>query len=440
MKTTKVLIILLVSFFFSQEIFAQETEKKEEKKSEFKVDASLRVRTEAINGYKKLPTENNNPNLTTDQQTRLNFAYKKDKMKFYISLQDARTWGEGDIRTGTGNFGNTASLDVFQAWASLKLGANSNLKLGRQALKVDGQRLIGARGWSNNGLSYDAAAFNFKKDGLSLSVVTSFNNQKYNLFADEYDTVTFNLKSMNYIHVGKKFNKNLYASFLALFTGKQPKNSPTIVQFKTTTGAFIKYNDSKLFAKGEAYYQLGKTIDGVDVAAYMFNAETGYNFGIPYIGVGVDYISGQDKDTDKADKFQSFENFYGARFKFNGNLNYFVLPKSTKFGGLVNPFVKLGLKMNKKNSLTAYYHMFQTQQDVVADAATGELYDKNLGSEIDIIYTYKINKEINIKAGYHTAFVSETLESFKGVTVGESETPHWFWLMFTFKPKLFSSK
>ena len=159
--------------------------------------------------------------------------------------------------------------------------------------------------------------------------------------------------------------------------------------------------------------------------------------GIPYFGVGIDYISGQDPN--ETETYQAFDNFYGARFKFNGNLNYFVTPGSTKNGGLVNPFVKLGLKFNKKHSLTAYYHMFQTNQDVV-NATTGEVYDKDLGSEIDLIYTYKINKEINIKAGYHTAFVSKTLESFKNVTVGESETPQWFWVMFTFKPKLFTSK
>ena len=156
MKITKIVIILSISFFFSQEIFAQEVEKKEEKKSEFKVDASLRVRGEAVNGYKKLPTENTEPNYTIDQQTRLNFAYKNNKMKFYISLQDARTWGQGNIRAGSGNFGDSASISAYQAWASLNLGANSNLKLGRQALKVDDQRLVCARGWSNNGLSYDA--------------------------------------------------------------------------------------------------------------------------------------------------------------------------------------------------------------------------------------------------------------------------------------------
>jgi len=435
MKTTKLIIILFVSFFFSQEILAQK-EKKDEKKSKLKIDASLRTRGEVINGYKSLPTENNSPNLVTSQQTRLNFGYENSKMKFYLSLQDARIWGEGDIVTGTGNFGNTASVDVFQAWASLKLSSSTDIKFGRQKLAVDGQRLIGGRGWNNNGLAYDAATLTYKKNGLSLNLVMSFNNQKYGVFVEDYDLDEKKMKSMNYLHISKKFNDDLYMSFLTLFTGFQPAGSPTIVQFKNTSGIFMKYDNKKIFAASEVYYQLGKTIGGQDVAAYLFNAEAGYNFGIPYIGAGIDYISGQSQD--ETEKYQAFDNFYGARFKFNGNLNYFVVPKSTKNGGLVNPFFKLGLKFNKKNSLTAYYHMFKTAQDVVN--GTGENYDKNLGSEIDLIYTHKINKEIILKAGYHTAFVSETLESFKGVTIGESETPQWFWVMLTFKPTLFSSK
>ena len=438
MKRVSLIVILLATSLFIQDINAQEKKKKEEKKSEFKVDASLRTRGEAINGYKNLPIEANNPNYNIDQQTRLNFAYKNDKMKFYLSLQDARTWGQGDIRTPTGNFGNKASVSAFQAWASLNLGTNSELKLGRQALNVDGGRFITARGWSNTGLSYDAVAFNYKKNGLKLSVVGSYNNQSYNLFADEYDVSTANnLKSVNYLHISKKINDNLYASVLSLFTGVQPQGTPTILQFKNTSGAFIKFNNKKLFAKAEVYYQMGKTTSGGDVAAHMFNAEAGYNTGIVYVGAGIDYLSGQDATV--TDKTMSFDYFYGARFKFYGNLNYFTGQGSTKNGGLVNPFARLNFKFNKKNSLKLTYHMFQTQQDVI-NAETGEAYDKNLGSEIDLMYIHKINKEINLKVGYHTAFVSETMETFKGVAAGQSETPQWFWVMLTFKPKFFSSK
>ncbi|MBN1252901.1 MAG: alginate export family protein [Bacteroidales bacterium] len=435
MKTTKVIIILLVSFFFLQDIFAQEVVEKKEELKKITIDAELRTRGEILNGYKSLPTENNFANYTINQLTRLNFGFENDKMEFYISLQDSREWGEGDIYTATGNFGNTASIDVFQAWAKLKLSDNSNLQLGRQKLAVDDQRLVCARGWSNYGISYDAASLNYKKEGLTFSMVLSYNNETYNAFAADYGTIK--MKSMDYIHVGKKFNDNFYASFITLFSGFQSDGSPTVIQFKNTSGLFVKYDDKKLLAKAEAYYQMGKTITSQDVAAYLFNAEAGYNFGAAYFGAGIDYLSGQD--LNETEKYQSFDVLYGARFKYYGNLNYFLTSGSTKNGGLVNPFVKLGLKFKEKHSLTAYYHMFQLAQDVV-NPTTTEVYDKNLGSEIDIMYKYKLNKEIQIEAGYHTAFVSETLEAFKGVAAGESETPQWFWLSITFKPTLFKSK
>ncbi len=434
MRKISLIVILLATSLFIQDINAQKEKKKEEKKSEFKVDASYRARGEVINGYKALPEESNDPNYNIDQQTRLNFSYKNDKMKFYLSLQDSRTWGEADTRVGSGNFGNKANIDAFQAWASLNLGTNSEIKLGRQALNVDDGRFIVPRGWHNKGLSYDAAAFNYKKDGFKLSVVGSYNNQNYNLFADEYDVSTANnLKSINYLHISKKINDNLYASVLSLFTGVQPQGTPTILQFKNTSGAFIKFNNKKLFAKGEAYFQMGKDVNGNDITARMFNAEAGYNTKVVYLGAGMDYLSGNTKDN------QAFDYFYGARFKYYGNLNYFVSPGSTKYGGLVNPFAKVNFKFNKKNILKLTYHIFQTEQEVT-NTTTATAYDKNLGSEIDIMYVHKINKEINLKVGYHTAFVSETLEAFKGITAGQSETPQWFWVMLTFKPKLFSSK
>ena len=83
--------------------------------------------------------------------------------------------------------------------------------------------------------------------------------------------------------------------------------------------------------------------------------------------------------------------------------------------------------------------MLQTAQDVADAANPGEFYDKNLGSEFDMIYTYKMAKGISIKAGYHIALPTETMEIFKGVQTQECETPQWFWLMMTFKPTLFSS-
>ena len=78
-------------------------------------------------------------------------------------------------------------------------------------------------------------------------------------------------------------------------------------------------------------------------------------------------------------------------------------------------------------------HNFQLAQDVTD--ANGDLYDKALGQEIDISFARKIAKGVSLKVGFSTAMPSKTLEQFKGLAIGDSTTPQWGWVMFTFKPQ-----
>jgi hypothetical protein len=422
----------LLSFFISLAplfLFAQDALLKDSSEK-FKIDAELRVRGNVLNGYKALPTESTSPNYLVEQRTRLNLAYQNKKMIVRISVQDVRNWGDSKVFTKTGMFGDSASIDLYEGWAALKIGNFSYLKLGRQEIVLDEARLLSNRNWLGSGLSYDAALFAYIKNDFVLKAALSIYNNDFSNFATDYDPNK--MKSMNFIYLSKKFG-NLNISLSNIFTGYQSVSSPDVYQFKYTVGPYLKYNNKSVLAKTEIYYQTGKTIDGMDVNAYFLNAEAGYNFGKFYLGAGIDYLSGQDQEN--TEQFQSFDLLYGARFKYYGNLNYFLIPQSVKFGGLVNPFFKTVVDFNKKNNLSAYFHLFRTQQDVPIDAQNN--YDRNLGSELDIMYTYKINKQINIKAGYHIAFPSETLEAFKNVAIGESETPQWLWLAFTFKPTFF---
>lgn len=52
------------------------------------------------------------------------------------------------------------------------------------------------------------------------------------------------------------------------------------------------------------------------------------------------------------------------------------------------------------------------------------------------MYIQKVNKEINIKAGFSHSMPSETLENFKGAA-GTDKTPFWGWIMLTVKPTFF---
>ena len=134
MKKRKLVVFLLSFLFVNSSIIAQldKNKEKKEKKSEFTIDAELRTRGNIINGYKKLPTESNYASYVVEQRTRLGFGYKKDILEIKITFQDARIWGDGNLNTATGAFGDSASIDLKEGWAALRLNDNLKLKIGRQ--------------------------------------------------------------------------------------------------------------------------------------------------------------------------------------------------------------------------------------------------------------------------------------------------------------------
>ena len=197
MRKIKLIATLLFILFLNNTLTAQEdkNKEKEEKKPEFSIDALLRTRGNIVNGYKKIPTESNYASYVIEQRTRLGFAYKTNLLEMKITFQDARIWGDGNINTVTGAFGDSASVDLKEAWAALRLSNNLKLKIGRQELQLDDGRLISGRNWSNPGLSYDAAVFKYEKNDFILDVAVSYNNTILNLFAGEFDPDK--MKSLN---------------------------------------------------------------------------------------------------------------------------------------------------------------------------------------------------------------------------------------------------
>ena len=64
--------------------------------------------------------------------------------------------------------------------------------------------------------------------------------------------------------------------------------------------------------------------------------------------------------------------------------------------------------------------------------------DNYLGTEIDFTIGYKLAKDIVLNAGYSKMYATNTMEILKGGDKNENNS--WTWVMFTFKPHLFSYK
>ena len=100
--------------------------------------------------------------------------------------------------------------------------------------------------------------------------------------------------------------------------------------------------------------------------------------------------------------------------------------------GLTDINATIGYKKDKF-SAKIIPHFFSAAANVFDGS---DKMDNNLGTEIDMTIGYKLADDITLNAGYSKMFGSETMEVLKGGDKDENNS--WAWIMFTFKPNLFS--
>lgn len=431
--------------------------------SQFLIDAEIRPRAEFRHGYKLLPESGVVAANFISQRTRLNFKYSHAHLNIGISLQDVRVWGDEQMFSSTGVFGDNASIDLKEGWIELFAGEYHKFKVGRQFMSYEDERLIAKRNWNQNAMAYDAFLYKFSKNDMKLHVGLSFNNNKENTFGGDYnlydeiiylDTVTNSLitqkvsvgsrvQSLNFLYLSKALNEKAHLSFFALATGFQKPGSKNTIYFKGTYGLFLKYTPEKFGMRTSLYYQNGKNKIGQNVSAYMFNFCGTYTLDPFSLKAGMDYISGQDaenKNENYQDKDHFFDIFYGARHKYYGQMDYFSnMRAATSNGGLVDLYGGLEYKLSDKFDISVDYHYFSLQNKVLDENELNEPLKKALASELDLSCSIKLIKEVKISGGFSFLLPTESLEKIQGVESGSSKFAYWGWLMVTANPILFSN-
>ncbi|MDD2549387.1 MAG: hypothetical protein PHD00_04730, partial [Bacteroidales bacterium] len=64
----------------------------------------------------------------------------------------------------------------------------------------------------------------------------------------------------------------------------------------------------------------------------------------------------------------------------------------------------------------------------------------NLGQELDLVYSYKLDNVVAIKAGFSTFLYTESMEQLKGRAPGQGDSALFGWIMLVVKPTFFSTK
>ncbi len=391
-------------------------------KAQFKVDAQIRPRYELRDGYKSLKSDGDKPMNYISQRSRIQFAYQKEDLEFMLSFQDVHEWGSmapKKMKEGVAG--------LHEAWVKLKLQKNFFIQVGRQGIQYDNGRLLSAANWNQVGFSHDALRLGYVNENWQIETAVAYNHSQ------GFEGSPYEL--MNTIWVSRKAGKVTF-SLLNLADMRQKNDSTDIDYLRNTVGPIINYKSEKLVADLRTFYQHGKQQSGMDVSAYYINTDLTYKFNKKFKAIGgVEIKSGNDATNTASTTDNAFDIMYGARHKFNGLMDYFNVPSTTKGAGLIDYYAKLGFSPAKKIYLEAQWHYFNLHNNYMVNDV---VLDEHLGNEIDLSAKIKFNKSVELYLSYSTIFGTETLEAIKG---GDKDLFNSYAVvMLTVKPNLFKSE
>lgn len=400
---------------------------------QFSLTGEFRPRFELRDGYKTLLADDQHPSFITAQRSRLNLSYIDSRFASRFSFQDVRVWGESPSKT------DASTLNVHEAWVEWYLNKAWSLKLGRQELSFDQNRLLGPSNWNDVGASHDLMMIKFDQK-FEMQAGFAYNNDKSKNFESNYPVSFY--KSLAFLRAGKDLGKYINVAAIILADGNQKEGSDKTIYQRITYGGNLLFHNDSLRTKvyGTFYLQNGKSPSGQDIGAYFLalNAEYAFSNKIKGMG-GIDYFSGDDAFSADDTK-NSFNNLYGNGHNYYGYMDYFSqIDKDTKSGGLMDLYARFTYKSSKKTSTELTLHYFSLTNDIIDTISSpGETLkaDRYLGSEIDLVFKYKPATNLELNIGYSTMLASSTMEILKGGS--HSRYQHWAWLMLVFKPEFFS--
>ncbi len=403
---------------------------------QFDLSAELKPRYENRYGFQTLRNKGERAGNFVSQRTRLTFNFSQKKLRFKASLQNVRVWGDvGTLST------DDSAMALHEAWAEAVLSEKFVLRLGRQEIAYDDQRIFGVADWAQQARSHDALLFKYTPNTKNrIDVGVAYNADKQSNLDALYSNAA-GYKTFQYVWYHGDFN-NFGLSFLLLNTGieyleedgENNESEDKTIDFMQTLGPRITYKSGSFNANAATYLQTGKSLNA-DVNAYYLAGNIGYDINTVFeIGAGVEYFSGKDMDDTSTD-INSFAPLFGTNHKFNGWMDYFYVGNHSGNVGLIDINTVVSYKKNRF-SAKVLPHFFLAPGKVID--GSGEEMDSGLGTEIDFAVGYEINKSITLNAGYSRMFATETMEVIKGGNKDVNNS--WAWVMFVFKPKLFSNK
>ena len=378
-----------------------------------------------------------------------------------LTYSDSRSaTGAGPVPGPGGDGGpeQDGPVDLHQAYFTIGNHKEFpvSVKIGRQELSYGDERLVGAFAWNNIGRVFDAAKVRWQNAWFAAEAFTSrivlpddnsFNGwNEDNLFSGLHLTSKKIPKNTTELYF---FARNEDVGVATANAGTPPPfqvGAPAArdiytlgARFKSNPGDFGNWDYTV-----EGAYQFGdwqQIANGVttDHRAYAFVANLGYTFadtaGTPRVALEYAFGSGDSNPNDG--KHETFDNLYPTNHKFYGYMDFF------SWQNLHDVRAIFTIKPHSRLSLALEGHLFwlaDTADNLynVGGVARGGGANANgfgrnanygafVGSEIDLVAGFAVNKVTALEAGYGHFFPGDYVDS-TWQNAGGSTGADWFYI------------
>lgn len=319
-----------------------------------------------------------------------------DYLRVYGEYLYADSAGESQlIRPIEENRGDAQNL-----FAEVKLTDSLSVRAGRQELLLGAQRLISPLDWANTRRTFDGYRATYKTDGV---VVDGF-----------YTNPVARVRATGGTHDWDSTNRNqhLYGAYLTS-TGNSIGTVETYyLGFDNETANFSFHTlGGRVTGKGQTFLydfeggvQFGQNADNSDHGAAYMTAGLGRQLSIcdwkPTMWAWYDWASGGDASfVDVGD--DGFHHLLPLAHKYNGFMDLFGRRN------LNDVNLQFITPLGDKVKFLMWYHYFFLDQATTPFGVTMQPYNggnmavsKDLGHEIDCLFTINLNPRNNVLVGY----------------------------------------
>ncbi|MBR4167935.1 MAG: alginate export family protein [Bacteroidales bacterium] len=372
------------------------------------------------------------------ERTLIGLNYEKKNFSSKVMAQHSGTWGSSE----------GGSFNVYEAWVRMSTDKGLFVKIGRQNLSYDDQRIFGADDWAMTARSHDVLKAGYEGHNQKIHLFAAFNQNTANINGGTYysgGVQPYKAMEALWYHYDiprTKIGVSLLFMNAAMQGGEKDEPNEKTYQ-QQLAGGFLSYRPKKLNAEAAYYHQMGKSEGGLPIDAWMMSYKATYDPSAQFsFTAGYDYLSG---DADFATPYQGqigmiqhktikgFSSLYGSHHKFYGAMDFFYVTTyvSGFTPGLQNLYAGMSFKPVEKVSMDAMYHYLAT-------ATKLRNAEKPLGHEIEISGSYKFMGNAKLSIGYSYMRGTETMVILKKTS--DNRQLRWGWIMLTVSPKFFSGK